>query len=152
MLVEAQPAAGSDDPANLRQGALLVGDRAEDQRRDRGVEGLIGGGERAGNPVDYLDLDRRLGGRLDRRLAQQRLRLDRKHPLNGIGVEGEVEAVTGADLDHLAFQPGKQLATVLVLLVGGRPHVDAGKQWVVDLLGRLRHHPIIYIIWIMKAI
>jgi hypothetical protein len=54
--------------------------------------------------------------------------------------------VAGADLDHVTFQPGKQLATVFVLFVGGRPHVEAGEQRVVNLLGNLSHTPITYII------
>jgi hypothetical protein len=91
VLVEAKLATGANHPSKLREGTLLVGDRAEDKRSDPGVEGLIGGGELAGNSLDNLDLDCRLGGRLDRRLAQHRLRLDREHPLHGIGIEGEVQ-------------------------------------------------------------
>ena len=137
VLVEAKLIAGANHPAKLREGALLVGDRAEDQRGDPGVERLIGGGELADDFLDHLDLNRRLGGCLDRRFAPQRLRLDGEHSLHGVGIEGEVEAVTGADLDHLSRQPGKQLAAVLVLLAGGRPHVEAGEQRVVaDLLLR----------------
>jgi hypothetical protein len=60
MLVEAKLTTGANHPAKLGEGTLLIGDRTEDERRDPSVEGLIGGGELAGNPLDYLDFDRRL--------------------------------------------------------------------------------------------
>jgi hypothetical protein len=77
VLVEAKLAAGANDPANLRESTLLVGNGAKNERRNRCVERLIDCGELTGDPLDHLDLDRRLGGCLNRCLAQHRLRLDR---------------------------------------------------------------------------
>ena len=116
VLVEVESPARADNSAQLGQGALLVGDRAEHEGGDPRIEGLIRGGQRSRDSVDHLDRDRRLGCGLARRFAQHALRLDRENPFHRLGVEREVEPVASADLDHLAFQSGQELAAVAVLL------------------------------------
>ena len=139
VLVEAQLATGADHATQLGEGLLLVGDRAEDERGDPGVEGCVPGGDPGCHAVDHLDGDGGLGGRLERRLAQHRLGLDGEHALDRLGVEGEVEAVARADLDHLAGEPGEQLAAVLALGARGGAHVDPREEGVVDLLDCVGH-------------
>src|SRR6266508_1370817 len=66
VLVEAKLAAGAQDAAQLGQRARLVGDAAQHERRDGGVEALVRERTPVSDGVDNGHEDRRAaGGRLD---------------------------------------------------------------------------------------
>src|SRR4029453_2642038 len=54
VLVEAQVAAGTDDSAELVEGALLAGEGAQHTGRDTGIEGPLVGRQPTGHAVDHL--------------------------------------------------------------------------------------------------
>jgi hypothetical protein len=143
VFVEAQLAAGSDDAAELGEGTVLVGDGAEDERRDAGVEHCIASWKCVGDTVDDFDreVDSSRGSR--RELAQERFGFDREDMFDGVRVVREVKAVAGADFDHAAREACEQLVAVLGgafgFGFGGHARVAASEDRVSDR-GRVSGH------------
>jgi hypothetical protein len=135
VLVEAQLAAGTQDPAEFGERRLHVGYRAQQPGDDDRVELPVGGGQVPGGAVDHPDRDGRGRGRLGRAVAQVRLRLDRHDLPHGRRVVREVQPVARADLDDPAGQPAEQFLpelTIAPLLPAGREPIEVpGEQWVL---------------------
>jgi hypothetical protein len=147
VLVEAQPPARAQHPANLGQGPVRVGDGAQHQAGHHRVDGAVGGGQRLGDPVGHPDRHRRLAGRGQGLAAQVGLWLDGPDLGDGGRVVGEVEAVAGADLQDPAREAGQQPSSVVADLgvhEVADPGIDAGEEGMVNwsLLGKCAHgHP-----------
>ena len=135
VLIEAQLAAGPQDPAEFGQRCLDIGHRAQQPGHDDRVELAVGGGQVPGGAVGYLDRDGCSRGRLRRADAQVRLRLDGHHLPDGLRVVREVQPVARADLDHPAGQPAEQFLpefTVAPLLPASRGAIEVpGEQGVL---------------------
>jgi hypothetical protein len=107
------PAARLEHPANLSERAVLVFDRAEEERRDHRVERRVlkretldGRGRRLDRPPDAL-------GPLAR-TAQHAVHAIRQRQLVGARrVVREIEPRAGADLEHTTFCRCEQLAPVV---------------------------------------
>ena len=113
VLVEAQLPAGAQHAMDLAQRNVLVVHRAEHKRCDGGVELATHGGQCLGAPCDDADAQRHVLGGLLCELAQVRLGLDGDHLGHRWRVVGEIQAVTGADLDDPSLEARQQRATVL---------------------------------------
>ncbi len=112
MLVEAQLAVGAEDPTDLVQRGLLVGDGAEDERGDAAIERRIGEGQRVGRRVDDLDWDCRVGCGSARDPAEVRLGLGGHELRHTRSVVGEAQAGAGADLEHSPGEAGEEFLPV----------------------------------------
>jgi hypothetical protein len=113
VFVEAQLAAGAQHASELGQCVVLVGNRAENEAGDGGVDALVLERQLFGDPGQDADRDRRGGCRLYGGGAQGGLGLDGDDLGHRGRVVGEVEAVSGAQLEHGAAQPVEQPAPVL---------------------------------------
>ena len=113
VLIEAQLAARSDDAVELGQSAILVGDRAEHEARNRGVDALGVERQFVGDAREDPDRHRRDCGCFRRGRPQGRLRLDRDHVNDRGRVVGEVEALPGAELEHRPAKAFQESASVL---------------------------------------
>jgi len=87
----------------------LVGHRAQHQAGDRRVARLVFGGKPVRDRVEHGDRHRGVGRRAPRLLAQVGLGLDRQHLGHRGWVVGEVGSGAGAELQHAAREPRKQL-------------------------------------------
>lgn len=86
VLIEPQLASRPDNPAQLRQGSLLIGNCAENQRDDAGVELGIAGRQVIGDPAHNSDGNRRPRRGKRRRVTQSHFRLNSQYPLNCSGI------------------------------------------------------------------
>ena len=139
VLVEAQLPVGSDDAPQLGQRGRLIGDAAQHERGDRGVERCGLGREGVGEAGDHGHVDRRGARRLLRPLAQVGLGLDGDDLGDGRRVVAEVQAVARSDLDHAAGEAGEHLGPVLraalALDAGAGRGVEAGEDRVARAVG-----------------
>jgi hypothetical protein len=127
VLEEAKLAAHPEDPAHLAQCGGQVGHRAEHQRRDDAVEGLVAGGQPVGGAVHYADGYRRQCCAAQGRLAQVRLRLNGEDGGHLGRVVGEVERE-----DVRVVVPALQLQTTGNALNG---QGLVAESWRDDALG-----------------
>jgi hypothetical protein len=136
MLEEAQLSAGPQDAVNLRERCGHVGDRAEHERRDGGVERRGGERQFLGDGIHDRHRHGRIARGALRELAQMPLGLDGDHLGDGRRVVREVAPVPGAHLEHLPGEPVEQPATSLSqsepLGLAALAHVQASAQGVVD--------------------
>ena len=108
VLEEQEPPAGTQHPAQLAQGPGLVIDPAQDQRRDRHVEGVVLEREVLGRGAQHrrgraLLMDPPFQAPQHRGLGLG----DRQGPDLG-AVAGQVESGAAADLDDVAARAGQQ--------------------------------------------
>ena len=103
VFVEAQLAAGPDHAVKLGERAVLVGDRAEDEAGDRGVDDALVKWHVVSDAGHHAHWHRRAHRRLGGAGSERRLGLDRDD-LGDLGrVVREVEPVTGSDLDPAPY-------------------------------------------------
>ncbi len=143
VLIEAELTAGTHYAAQLGQRLCLVGDRAQHEAGDSGVEGPIACGEPGVGAVDDGDPDRRLRSLGPGLLAQVGLRLDGDDLAHTLRVVDEVRAIAGAKLEHPSRESGEQLTPMrfgLRRLVPTQQRVEAREERMVDLLDGIRHY------------
>jgi hypothetical protein len=136
VLVEAQLAARTDHPPQLRQGARLVGHRAQHQHCHGGVEGAVLEGQVVGHRVDHPNRAARLACGVYRLGAQVGLRLDGDELRDRVRVVLEVRSAARADFDHPSAQPRHGVASELPLLVALLGRDEGGElreQRMLDL-------------------
>ena len=93
---------------DLGECGLGLLDRAEDERDDRGVEGLVLEGQGLGFSRDDLDRDRGLGSALAQAPGHARVGLDRHHAARALVVR-EIETGSRADLQYGSFEAADEL-------------------------------------------
>jgi hypothetical protein len=113
VLVEPQLSFRAENPPELPQRAGRIVDAAEHPDHDCGVEGIVVGRKRLCSSGD--DLDRHVcapralrgGG------PRHRVRLDRDHLLDAVGIELEGAPVPAAELEHAAVKAREQASPVV---------------------------------------
>ncbi len=112
VLEEVELAARAQDPAQLVQRGVDVGDGAEGERAECGVDRCVGQRDRLAVEPDELDLDRRRGDPVRSTRPADGRRLDREHPLDLRRIDGDVQPGAEADLDDGAAQAGRDLGAM----------------------------------------
>jgi hypothetical protein len=113
--------------SDLGERGLRLLDRAEDERDDRGVEGLVLEGHGLGRSRDDLDRNRRLGRALAQAPGHARVGLDRDDAARALVVR-EVETRARADLEHGSFEAADEVVPPSAEL----PLLDAPAGEVVE--------------------
>ncbi|GAB1824284.1 hypothetical protein HerbRD11066_74480 [Herbidospora sp. RD11066] len=106
MLVEAQPPARTQDPADLVEGLPRAARAAQDQRADHRVAGGVRDRQAAGVAVE--DAQRGRDPRVGRGGAQEAVGLDQDDLVDSGRVAGELHPVARADLQDGARQAVEQ--------------------------------------------
>jgi hypothetical protein len=108
---EVQGASGLEDAPHLGEGGGHVRDRAQRPSREGGVIAVVREGQ--GLAIQAGPFDRHAGGLQPflRELPADVGRLDRGDPLNGLGVERDVEPRAETDLDDIPLEPFADPAT-----------------------------------------
>src|SRR5690348_3798153 len=127
VLEEQQLSAWAQYPRDLRERAVQVGDTAQGEGHDRGVERAVR--ERQGLARGVHDLYLAPAGAPVQSLAHARVRLDQAQPGHRRWVVSEVSASPGADLDRRAGGLREQSMSILAepraLGTAGDPVVDS---------------------------
>lgn len=131
VLVETKLAARPHDAMKLGERAVLIGNRAENQARNGGIDAGVLEWQLVGGAGQYANWHRRGAGGRDRSGSERRLRLDGNDLRDLARIVREVEAVPGAELEDCPGQAVEEPAPVFggpaPLGVLGRALVQAGE-------------------------
>ena len=127
VLEDDEPAGRAQHAVDLGERAGRIVDRAEDERRDHGVEARVRERERLRPAVDELHRNARLGDLRRQPLRHARIGLERYDSF-GRGVVAQVRSGAGADLEDLACDLREELvpqrAQLTVLRAPGEEVVE----------------------------
>jgi pimeloyl-ACP methyl ester carboxylesterase/DNA-binding CsgD family transcriptional regulator len=133
VLDQEQPAVRGEHAPHLGERRIGVGDRAQHERRDHGVERAVGERQLLGARVDDGNLAARGAARQPG--AHRRIGLA-DHELDAVGVVAQVEPGAGTELEDTTARRGEQLTPAR----GHSPSLTEGEEGVVDE-GDGRHGP-----------
>ena len=141
MFEEVEPPAGSQHPTDLGQRLLDAGNRAEGERRQRAIAGIVVQRDLLAPEPDVMHDHVGVG---DAALGQSSCcvgRLDRVH-LGDLGrIHRHVQARTESDLDQGAGQPFGDLGSPLLQLGAATGAVDHTRE---DVLSVQTHPPVFH--------
>lgn len=112
MLIEAELAAGANDPVELSQRRGLDWHAAQHERDDTGVDRSIGQRDSVGGAVGDGDWYRGAPSRLYSPGTQVRLGLDGEYFGHVLWVMAKVEAVTSTDLNDSSVEASEEALTM----------------------------------------